>query len=136
MPVRECFNIPLGLLGIVLNPQMVQNNSRYPSVIHSPLKNTPVKLGPEATQLRHLVRVDFAMPGENLDLSSDLPSNGQRSASGRSFVGIQFACCDVYCRVYINRESTAYEGNCPRCSKPVRLRIGPGGTSSRFFTAY
>jgi hypothetical protein len=50
-------------------------------------------------------------------------------------VGIHFVCCDVYTRVYINRDATAYEGNCPKCAKRVRLRIGPGGTDSRFFTA-
>ena len=76
------------------------------------------------------------MSGENLDLSSDPPSGRERGTPGRLFVGVHFACCDVYCRVYINRQSTAYEGKCPKCSKRVRLRIGPGGTDSRFFTAY
>lgn len=76
------------------------------------------------------------MPGENLDLSSDPPGPGNRESAGRRYVGMHFACCDVYSRVYINRASTAYEGNCPKCSKRVRLRIGPGGTDSRFFTAY
>jgi hypothetical protein len=79
------------------------------------------------------------MEGEHLDLSSDLsldPSVGSdRQGSGRRFVGVQFVCCDVYSRVYINRDQTAYEGNCPRCAKRVRLRIGPGGTNARFFTA-
>jgi hypothetical protein len=37
--------------------------------------------------------------------------------------------------VYVNRDETAYDGNCPRCAKRVRLRIGPGGTNARFFTA-
>jgi hypothetical protein len=78
------------------------------------------------------------MPGENLDLSSDVarPQNGDRRAeSARRFVGVHFVCCDVYTRVYVNRDATAYEGNCPKCAKRVRLGIGPGGTESRFFTA-
>lgn len=74
------------------------------------------------------------MPGEHLDLSSDpprRPETGQGSA--RPFLGIRFACCDIYQRIYPNRGSTAYEGGCPRCGKPVRLLIGPGGTDARFF---
>ncbi|HEX5445318.1 MAG TPA: hypothetical protein VFW87_15950 [Pirellulales bacterium] len=77
------------------------------------------------------------MPGENLDLSSEPPPRTPNGVSeGRPFVGIHFACCDVYCRVYRNREATAYQGNCPKCSRPIRLRIGPAGTAARFFTAY
>lgn len=78
------------------------------------------------------------MVGENLDLSSDDESSttSQHASSGRSFVGVRFACCEVYTRVYINRQQTAYVGYCPRCSKKVTLKIGPGGTDARFFTAH
>jgi hypothetical protein len=75
------------------------------------------------------------MAGENLDLSSDEPAPA-RTASGRSFVGIHFACCSVYAKVYVNRAGTAYQGYCPRCLKKIELKIGPGGTDARFFTAY
>ena len=78
------------------------------------------------------------MPGENLDLSSDpvrTSVGGSRPADSRRFVGVHFVCCDVYSRVYINRDQTAYEGNCPKCARRVRLTIGPGGTDARFFTA-
>lgn len=78
------------------------------------------------------------MAGERLDLSSDLtesPSCERQPAGARRFVGVHFVCCDVYTRVYLNRDETAYEGNCPRCAKKVRLQIGPAGTDARFFTA-
>jgi hypothetical protein len=76
------------------------------------------------------------MAGESLDLSSEPPEPNGAASGSRSFVGIHFACCDVYSRVYINRMATAYEGNCPKCSRRVRLRISPDGTDARFFTAY
>jgi hypothetical protein len=76
------------------------------------------------------------MVGEHLDLTDGGgPREPTGQAGGRRFVGVHFVCCDVYARVYINRDTTAYEGNCPRCAKRVRLRIGPGGTDARFFKA-
>jgi hypothetical protein len=56
-------------------------------------------------------------------------------AEKRKFLGVHFQCCNVYARVYINRQQTAYEGRCPRCGKRVDVKIGPGGTDNRFFTA-
>ena len=78
------------------------------------------------------------MAGEFLDLSSDPEPKPASSGptQARRFLGIQFACCSVYSRVYVNAEGTAYVGNCPKCIKRVELKIGPGGTDSRFFTAY
>lgn len=76
--------------------------------------------------------------GEHVDLSSEASQFGPPRPSGRSrrFIGVRFACCDVYARIYVNREETAYLGNCPRCSRRLEIKIGPGGTDSRFFTAY
>ncbi len=88
------------------------------------------------------------MPGDFLDLSSepdppahefaggDIDKTGGDRRSGRRYVGVHFACCDVYSRVYINRQETGYVGNCPRCTRRIELKIGPGGTDSRFFTAF
>jgi hypothetical protein len=76
------------------------------------------------------------MVGERLDLSDDPAGRANRQTAGRrKFVGVQFSCCEVYTRVYVNRDGTAYEGRCPKCAKKVRLEIGPGGTDARFFTA-
>jgi hypothetical protein len=74
--------------------------------------------------------------GTYLDLTSDgpvgKPTAGKRA---KSFLGVHFTCCDVYSRVYPNREWTEYIGYCPRCAKRVNFKIGPGGTDARFFTA-
>jgi hypothetical protein len=80
---------------------------------------------------------NHSMIGENLDLHDDVPIDRPKAKTdaGRHFVGIHFLCCEVYSRVYLNRQATAYEGNCPKCARPVRLSIGPGGTDTRFFTA-
>jgi PHP family Zn ribbon phosphoesterase len=57
-------------------------------------------------------------------------------ASGRPYLSVLFACCSVYQRIYRNEEATAYVGRCPRCGKPIRFEIGPGGTSERNFVVY
>lgn len=53
----------------------------------------------------------------------------------KKFLGIHFECCNVYRRVYINKEKNAYEGCCPVCYRTVTVKIGLEGTDSRFFRA-
>ena len=82
------------------------------------------------------------MKGNQLDITSPAQAEGEKAAGAstndgqRRFLGVHFACCDIYSRVYLNREGTQYQGNCPRCGRQVRFQVGPGGTDARFFTAY
>jgi len=57
-------------------------------------------------------------------------------AGRRRFLGVHFECCNVYARLYINKEKTAYQGGCPRCGRRLEVKIGSGGTDSRFFKAH
>ncbi len=68
--------------------------------------------------------------------SRQAPPAKEEPVDRKKFVGVKFNCCGLYVRVYINKDGTAYEGRCPKCTKPVRLKIGEGGTSNRFFEAF
>lgn len=54
----------------------------------------------------------------------------------RKYLGIYFECCNVYGRVYQNKDKTAYSGFCPRCMRRVNIKVGEDGTNQRFFKAY
>jgi hypothetical protein len=51
----------------------------------------------------------------------------------RPFLGVVFKCCNIYSRIYLNKQQTAFVGWCPRCAKPIRIKVSPDGTDSRFF---
>jgi hypothetical protein len=74
------------------------------------------------------------MSGENLDLSSEPREPAEPAPGPRPFLGIHFACCGVYARVYRNREGTEYAGRCPRCFAQARFVIGEEGQAGRFFS--
>jgi len=78
----------------------------------------------------------MAPKGQQLDLTSAADSKKASQESAQRFLGVHFACCDVYARVYINHDQTAYVGHCPRCAKRVQMRVGAEGTAARFFTVY
>jgi len=57
----------------------------------------------------------------------------QQQREKRPFLGITFECCNVYARIYKNKEGTAYVGRCPKCMRSIKVPIGKGGTGQRFF---
>ena len=53
----------------------------------------------------------------------------------KKFLGVLFECCNVYQRIYLNKDGNAYEGRCPGCAGEIRVLISPEGTDQRFFRA-
>lgn len=78
----------------------------------------------------YIVEISGLKSGE-----SQAPLKPHGGQCGRPWLAILWRCCHVYSRVYRNPQQTAYEGRCPKCGKQATLRIGAGGTSSRFFEA-
>ncbi len=86
---------------------------------------------------------DYILEIGSLDSSGVPPQGTDASAAAndslanprRNWIGVRFECCGVYTRVYRNRQGSAYEGACPKCSRILRVGIGPGGTDDRLFRA-
>jgi len=57
------------------------------------------------------------------------------NSNSRPYIHVMFECCGVYQRIYRNKSATAYEGYGRRGARPLRIKISPGGTSTRFFSA-
>ncbi len=64
-------------------------------------------------------------------MGSEIPKDGKKE-----FLGMHFHCCNIYCRIYKNKQGTAYEGRCPGCGKRIVVPIGKGGVTKRFFDVY
>jgi hypothetical protein len=58
-----------------------------------------------------------------------------KRAGLRPHLGVMFQCCAVYSRVYLNKAGTAFTGHCPKCAKPVTIRVGPGGSRCKQWIA-
>ena len=63
------------------------------------------------------------------------PGFGLEAGEKRKYIGILYACCGVYQRVYKDECKQLYRGRCPKCGRTAEIKVGPGGTDHRFFTA-
>ena len=66
---------------------------------------------------------------------TDETSNESKGATKRPFISVQFDCCKVYQRIYLNKDGTAFVGWCPRCCGKVEVRVAEDGSDERFFRA-
>lgn len=73
---------------------------------------------------------------KDFDEDEDELDSEEEKHQARPYLGIMFQCCGVYGRIYKNKEGTAYVGKCPKCFKNIRIKVGNGGTDTRFFNAY
>jgi hypothetical protein len=58
---------------------------------------------------------------------------GEEGAPTRQFIGVNWECCKIYSRIYLNRKGTAFVGWCPKCARRVQINVSPVGSKSRFF---
>jgi hypothetical protein len=71
-----------------------------------------------------------------LEISGTSPEAGDGRVQPRPYIRVQFACCNVYQRIYRSADAKTYRGRCPRCGKAVNFVVGPGGTDARDFIVY
>lgn len=70
-----------------------------------------------------------------LDLSGLNKAEATESSpqNARPYLSVLFACCKVYTRLYRDPTGHYYAGHCPKCARPVKFKVGAGGTSVRQF---
>ena len=79
------------------------------------------------------VRTDGAASGAIQNPPTAVGGLSGGGIPARPFLSVQFACCNVYQRVYRDAAGNAYRGRCPRCGQQVTFAVGEGGTSARSF---
>lgn len=65
---------------------------------------------------------------------TETPSGADRPPR-RPTIGVKFTCCQVYAHIYLNKQGTAFAGHCPKCARPVRVLVGPGGSDAKIWEA-
>lgn len=78
---------------------------------------------------------DYIVDIDGLRRNGAGDGGGRNTLKGRPWLAISWKCCSVYSRIYRNKSATAYEGRCPTCARALKVPIGEGGTSNRFFEA-
>ena len=63
------------------------------------------------------------------------PNSATGGGGARAWIAVKWTCCSVYSRIYKHRDGDRYEGRCPKCTKQVSAKVGPGGTDRRMFEA-
>lgn len=53
--------------------------------------------------------------------------------AARPYLQVFFRCANQYMRVYRSVDGSGYLARCPKCAKCMNFRVGPGGSSRRFF---
>ena len=71
----------------------------------------------------------------DIDSKSHGRADPNSTGARRRYIGVHFECCGVYTRIYRRANQDAYLGRCPHCLRPVRVRVGRGGTNARIFRA-
>jgi len=79
---------------------------------------------------------DYVVEIAGLEETDARPAGPVTVCGRRRWIGIHFECCGLYARIYRNKDGTAYTGHCPRCARPIKVRIAPDGVDCRFFRAH
>lgn len=62
--------------------------------------------------------------------ATDIPKARKR------FIGVKFDCCQVYTRIYANKDETSFEGRCPKCLRKVSIKTHKKGVNLKWFSAF
>ncbi len=54
----------------------------------------------------------------------------------KKFISVLFKCCNVYNRIYINKEENGLPWQMSQVPQVRKVQIGEGGTDTRFFEVY
>ena len=77
---------------------------------------------------------DYKVELASLAPPADVPTAAAKpSLATRPHLNVQFACCNVYVRVYRSHDGASYRARCPKCAKAVTFQVQSGGSDARIF---